>query len=223
MLREFMKIIRFIIMNNSHEFLDRIDGRWALMDPWRYPVNDAECFRLLQERFTKEHEDFITGFVNSESLKRFMVSRVYRFIKPEIAEAIYHEIMEISMRLYGTDDIYLRLYVAIEMAKFGHIGPIESLDWDAVTKTLSDENSYTLKNRYVTPKLAQLIRPRYTLISSHRNDLSFGMNPSTAVYIHNLFSENGLDRIDTIGTGLRKQFLAAWGLEDQTDMQDDEL
>lgn len=207
-----VKIIRFIIMNNLHEFLDKIDEKWALMDPWRYPVNDAECFRLLQERFTKEHESSISRFVDSEYYKKHsMVGYVYRYIRPEIAEAIYHEIMEISMRLYGTDDIYLRLYVVIEMAKFGHIGPIESLDWEAVTKTLSDENSYTLKNRHIVPKLAHLIRPRYPLITDYFNCLPFGMNPSTAVYIHNLFSENGLDRIDTIGTGLRKQILAVWG------------
>ena len=206
-----VKIIRFIIMNDIHEFLDDIDGGWASMDPWRKPVNDLECFRLLQERFKEEHNDVIAEFVNSESVDYLIVSRVYRHIRPEIAEAIYQEISEISVRLCGTVDIYLCLYVAVEMAKFGHIGPIESLDWEAVTKTLSDINSYTVKNKYVTAKVAQLIRPRYDLISLHRDCLAFGMNPSTAVYIHNLFSENGLDRIDSIGTGLRKQFLDVFG------------
>ena len=209
------KIIHYIIMNHLPEFLDEIDGMWALMDPWRYPVNNPECFRLLQEYFTKEHAGIIAKFVDSGYDDYIMVGYVYRFIRPEIAEAIYHEIMEISSRIYGTDDIYLHLYVAIEMAKFGHIGPIESLDWEAVTKTLSDENSYTLKNRYAVVKMAQLIRPRYALISEHSNRLPFGMNPSTAVYIHNLFSENGLDRIDTVGIGLRKQFLAVWGEDKQ--------
>ena len=207
-----VKIIRFIIMNDLREFLDKIDGMWVLMDPWNHhPVNDPECFRLLQERFREEHEDIVAEFVDSGYDDYSMVSHVYRYLRPEIAEAIYHEITEISVRLYGTIDIHLCLYVAVEMAKFGHIGPIESLDWDAVRKTLSDINSYTLKNKYVTAKVAQLIRPRYDLISEHRDCLAFGMNPSTAVYIHNLFSENGLDRIDSIGAGLRKQFLDVFG------------
>lgn len=208
-----VKIIRFIIINDIHEFLDDIDGGWASMDPWRKPVNDPECFRLLQERFREEHERVIAEIVDSESIDYLIVSRVYRYIRPEIAEAIYHEITEISLRLYGTDDIYLRLYVAIEMAKFGHIGPIESLDWEIITKTLSDENTYTSKNKYVMAKVAHLTRPRYSLITEHRDCLPFGMNPSTAVYIHNLFSENGLDKIDTIGPGLRKQLMDTWGVE----------
>ena len=206
-----VKIIRFIIMNNIREFLDDIDGGWALMDPWRKPVNDPECFRLLQERFREEHNDIIAEFIDSGYDNYITVSRVYRYIRPEIAEAIYQEISEISVRLCGTVDIYLCLYVAIEMAKFGHIGPIESLDWEAVTKTLSDENSYTHKNKYIMAKTAQLTRPRHALISEHRDCLPFGMNPSTAVYIHELFSENGLDKIDLIGTGLRKQFLDVFG------------
>ncbi len=209
-----VKIIRFIIMNDIHEFLGDIDGEYGLIDPWRHPVNDPECFRLLQEHFMKHHESIIAEIVDSESIDYLIASRVYRYIRPEIAEAIYHEITEISSRLYGTDDIHLRLYVSIEMAKFGHIGPIELLDWDAVRKTLSDENSYTRKNKYVMAKVAQLIRPRYPLITEHRDCLPFGMNPSTAVYIHNLFSENGLDEIDSIGIGLRKQLMDTWGLED---------
>lgn len=213
-----VKIIRFIIMNDIREFLGDIDGKYGLIDPWRHPVNDPECFRLLQERFREEHENIVTEFVDSDCINFITVRSIYRYIRPEIADAIYHEIMEISSRLYGTDNIYLRLYVAVEMAKFGHIGPIESLDWEAVRKTLSDENSYMHKNKYIIAKVAQLIRPRDALISKHRNCLPFGMNPSTAVYIHELFSENGLDKIDSIGTGLRKQFLAACGLEDQVDM-----
>ena len=208
-----VKIIRFIIMNNIHEFLDDIDGGLTLMDPWRQPVNDPECFRLLQEHFTKEHESIITEFIDSESIDYLIASRVYRYIRPEIAEAIYNEIMEILMRLRGTVDTHLCLFVAIEMAKFGHIGPIESLDWEIITKTLSDENTYTRKNKYVMAKVAHLTRPRYALITEHRDCLPFGMNPSTAVYIQNLFSENGLDKIDSIGTGLRKQLMDTWGVE----------
>ncbi len=213
-----VKIIRFIIMNNIREFLDDIDGMWVSMDPWSHPVNDPECFRLLQERFTNEHDDAVSRFVHSGYDHKLIVSYVYRYIRPEIAEAIYNEIMEISVRLYGTVDIHLCLYVAVEMAKFGHIGPIESLDWDIITKTLSDINSYTLENKYVMAKMAQLIRPRYPLITEHRDRLPFGMNPSTAVYIHELFSENGLDKIDTVGIGLRKQILYTWELKDQVDM-----
>jgi hypothetical protein len=189
-----VKIIRFIIMNDIHEFLDEIDGMWALMDPWRYPVNDAECFRILQERFMESHELVVEYFIHNSFDSYGMPENVYRYIRPEIAEAIYHEITEISRRLHVKENVYLQLSVAIKMAKFGHIGPIESLDWEVVRKALSDENNYTLKNRYVIPKVAQLIRPRYALISSHSECLPFGMNPSTAVYIHNLFSENGLVR-----------------------------
>jgi hypothetical protein len=200
-----VKIIRFIVINNIHEFLDKIDGMWALMDPWRYPVNDPECFRLLQAHFTKEHEGIIAGFVNDGYDDYSMIEHVFRFIGPEIAEAIYHEITEISLRLYGTDDIYLRLYVAIEMAKFGHIGPIESFDWDIITKTLSDKNNNTIKNGRVVVKLARLMCSRYDLITKHCECLPFGMNPSTAVYIHDLFSENGLIKI-----ALHEPFLTAY-------------
>jgi hypothetical protein len=194
-------------MNNIHEFLDKIDGMWGLMDPWRHPVNHPECFRLLQEHFTKEHEGIIAEFINSGYENEFsMVGYVYRFIRPEIAEAIYLEITEISKRLYGTDDIYLSLYVAIEMAKFGHIGPIESLDWETITKMLSDKNNNTSRNGRVIVRLAaRLMQSRYDLITEHNECLPFGMNPSTAVYIHDLFSENGLIRI-----ALPEQLLAKY-------------
>ena len=190
-----VKILRYIIMNNLHEFLDKPYGMWALMDPWRCPVNNPEFFRLLQERFTKEHDGIVAEFIDSGYDDYDMVGHVYRFIRPEIAEAIYQEIMEISSRLYGTDDIYLRLYVAIEMAKFGHIGPIESLDWETITKTLSDKNKSTIKAEHVLLKLVQLMQSRRALMKEHCECLPFGMNPSTAVYIHDLFSENGLVRI----------------------------
>lgn len=202
-----VKIIRFIVMNNIHEFLDKIDGRCALLDPWKQPVNDPECFRILQEHFTKEHENVITECINSDYDSYPIANSVYRCIRPEIAEAIYHEIMEISVRLYGADDIYFRLYVAVEMAKFGYIGPIESLDWEAVTKTLSYKNSYKLNNKYTLIIVARLIESRRDLISKDRDCLPFGMNPSTAVYIHDLFSENGLDKIDLLRTILRKRFM----------------
>ena len=202
-----INIIRFVIMNNISEFLDRIKGRYALMDPWIYPVNDAGCFRLLQEHYTKEHERIIDGFVNSEYDNDYgLLRHVYRHIRPEIAEAIYQEIMDISMRLYGTDDMYLRLYVAVEMAKFGHISPIESLDWETVTLTLSDRNMYTVKSGVVALKLSHLLGYRQFLLNKHRDCLPFGMNPSTAVYLHDLFAENGLIRIT-----LREPFLVAYG------------
>ena len=188
-------IIRYIIMNHIQEFIDGIHGGWALLDPWRYPVNDPECFRLLQECFREKHESTIADSVNNGYADYGMVGDVYRFIRPEIAEAIYHEITEISSRLYGTDDIYLYLYAAIEMAKFGHIGPIESLDWDIITKTLSDKNKRTIKAECVLLKIVQLMRYRHDLITERCECLPFGMNPSTAVYIHDLFSENGLVRI----------------------------
>ncbi len=189
-------IIRFIIMNRVHEFLDMHNGRYALMDPWIYPVNDAECFRLLQAHFTKEHEAIIAEFIHSDYDNDYStVKHVYRYIRSEIAEAIYHEIMDISMRLSGTDDMYLRLYIAVEMAKFGHIGPIESLDWETATRTLSDKDGYAIKRDLVTIKLARLMGYRRSLIATHSNCLPFGMNPSTAVYLHDLFAENGLIRI----------------------------
>ena len=190
-----VKIIRFIIMNNIREFLDDIDGGWALMDPWRKPVNDPECFRLLQERFREEHNDIIAEFIDSGYDNYITVRHIYRYIRPEIAEAIYQEISEITVRLYGTVDIHLCLYVAVEMAKFGHIGPIESLDWEAVTNTLSDNDKYTIKAEFIVLKLVYFMQYRRILISSHRDCLPFGMNPSTVVYIRDLFSENGLVKI----------------------------
>ena len=192
------KIIRFIIMNNISEFIGSDDGRWSLMDPWIQPVNDPECFRLLQVRFMKEHERIVRGSIDNDN---DIMDYTYRYIKQEIAEAIYNEISEILTRIYGTDNISHRLHVAIEMAKFGHIGPIESLDWETITKTLSDKDNYE-NNEYVILKLARLMESRHALLSKHNDCLPFGMNPSTAVYLHDLFSENGLVKI-----ALREPFL----------------
>ena len=155
---------------------------------------------------------------NDESLNYFAASSVYRYIQPEIAEAIYHEISKILTRLHGTDAIYFRLYVAVEMAKFGHIGPIESLDWEAVRKALSDKNTYTIKHRDAIIMVTRLIESRHELITKHRDCLPFGMNPSTAVYLHDLFAENGLVDIDLLKTVLRKQFMVEWKEDDQIDM-----
>ena len=204
------KIIRFVIMNNVREFLEDTDEGYALMDPWRHPVNDPECFRLLQERFMKDHESIITVAVNSGYEYHIAVNNVYRYIQPEIAEAIYHEISEISMRLCGTDAIYFRLYVAVEIAKFGHIGPIESLDWEAITRTLSDKNSYTFENSDVIIMVTRLIESKHELINKPHDYLPLGMNPSTAVYLHDLFVENGLVDIDLLKTILHNQYAFKW-------------
>ena len=232
-----VKIIRFIIMNDIHEFLDEIDGMWALMDPWRYPVNDAECFRILQERFMESHKHAIECFMYDSFDSYGMPENVYRLIKSEIADAIYHEIIETLRRLYGNENAYLQLYVAISMAKFGHISPIESLDWDIITKTLSDKSNYTVNNGRIIFKLAQLMRSRYDLITKHCECLPFGMNPSTAVYIHDLFSENGLVKIalpeqlldkyyaDLLGVNINRdnQIVMAEHEEEEWVCTDDEL
>ena len=214
-----VKITRYIIMNRIPEFLNEIHGMWALMDPWRYPVNDPECFRLLQECFKEKHKKAISLYLNNNATNTGVLPEyVYRFIKPEIAMAIFNEMVDIYTQLTGESNTCFGIFVAISIAKYGHIEPVESLDWEAITRTLSDKSSYTLKHRYyISTGVCRLIQPRCNLINNHHDCLPFGMNPSTAVYIHDLFAENGLVRIDSLKSILRDHFAIELREDDQID------
>ena len=198
-----IKIIRYIIMNHIPEFLDEIHGMWALMDPWRYPVNDPECFRILQERFRLIHEQTVRLYLeNDMSNTGVLPEHVYRFIKPEIAMAIFNEMIEIFTQLTGESNICFSLFVAISFAKYGHIEPVESLDWNDISKRLSIVNGYTYKQSFYPQEWIPLFWSRDAILSDGPYNMPFGMNPATAVYLHDLFAEN-----DAIKIQLDKQLI----------------
>ena len=89
---------------------------------------------------------------------------------------------------------------------------------ETIMKTLSDENSYTLKNKDTVIIVTRLIESRHELIAKYRDCLPFGMNPSTAVYLHDLFVENGLVEIDLLKTILRERFMIDRKKDDQVDI-----
>lgn len=192
-------IIRFIVLNNIHEFLDNIDGMHALMDPWRYPVNDPECFRLLQEHFHEQHKRSVQRYIDDDLSRYCLPDRVYRYIAPEIANAIFTEINELYYSIYANDNICMQVNIAVHMAKYGHVIPIESIDLVSLSERLIDKDNYTDIEASCIVGWKRLFFSRIQLLTGRYDDCPFGMNPATAVYLHDLLSANGLTRIQLRG------------------------
>ena len=188
-------IIRFILLNNIHAFLDSISGIYALMDPWKYPVNDPECFRLLQEHFHEQHKRIVQRFINDDFSPYWFSDYVYRHITPDIAYAIFTEINELYYSLYNDDNMCMQVSIAVQMAKYGHVIPIESIDLVSLSARLSNKDNYTEEESKCIMRWKRLFFSRQTLLNGACDNCPFGMNPSTAVYLHDLLSENGLIRI----------------------------
>ena len=188
-----IKIIRFIIMNDIREFLNK---RCALMDPWIQPVNDPECFRLLQEYFREEHKKDISIYLNNDTMHTSVLpENVYRFIKPEIATAMFNEIVDIFTQLTGESNICFCLFIALSIAKYGHIEPVESLDWDDISKRLCTVKEYTYNNSFNPREWLLLFLSRNMILSDGSDSMPFGMNPATAVYLHDTFAEHNFTRM----------------------------
>ena len=194
-------IIRFIIMNRVPEFLNRrAIERYALMDPWYNPVDDPECFRLLQAHFHDEHLTVALEYLEhydhlAHSFYQSIAPVIYRCASPGIADAIYREIVEIASNLNTScTTIEICFYEAMEAAKFGHNEPIESLDWDALRSLWCGEEDIIESDSFFIQYWFELLWPRDELLHSSNVATMIGMNPSTAVYLHDLLDEHGITR-----------------------------